>query len=120
VDEIPALSDLQDCLRKLGGTFFEWVQSQVAPRDWISATLEARYAADDSFSDHKMRVQTADGETISLRTPPPIAQLVSELTILRRALGWYSMKMRVEKNGNITVEYGYDPKAVEDPSFFED
>jgi hypothetical protein len=120
-DDIPPLADLQAGMRQLANAFAAWVRSQAEPASaWREATLEVRYAPDDSFSDHKIRVHTLDRGTISLGGNMEISQHLVTLNRLRRALGWYSMTLRIDPTGNVTAEYGYDPAAVDDPAFWDD
>jgi hypothetical protein len=120
-DDIPSLVDMQAGMRQLADAFAAWVRAQVGPAStWREARLEVRYAADRSFSDHKMRVQTVDRRTVSLGSNSEIPQLLVALNRLRRALGWYSMTLRIDSTGNATADYGYDPAAVDDPSFWDD
>jgi hypothetical protein len=120
-DDVPSLADLQAGMRQLANAFAAWVRSQVGPASaWREAKLEVRYAPDGSRWSDKMRVQTADRGTVSLGGNMEISQLLVALNRLRRALGWYSMTLRIDSIGNVTAEYGYDPAAVDDPAFWDD
>src|SRR5205814_741846 len=100
-DDIPSLADLQAGLRQLANAFAAWVRAQVGPASaWGEATLQVRHAPDGSFSDHKMRVQTLDRGTISLGSNTEISQLLVAVNRLRRALGWYSMTLRIDSTVN--------------------
>jgi hypothetical protein len=67
-----------------------------------------------------MRVELSDHEMILLGTTDAIDTCFAKLNKLRGVLGWYSMKLEIDSAGKVTANYGYDPKATEDPSFFDD
>jgi hypothetical protein len=120
MDDGSSFGDFDSAIRRLATSFDEWVRSQMGSRPWRSAHFEVRYAADGSSWNDKMRVRTAGSETIPLGTTNDIRRLLVELNDLRRVLGWYSLGLELRADGSVEVGYGYDPDAVNDPSFFND
>jgi hypothetical protein len=120
MENAPSLEAFDSAIRRLATVFNEWVRSQMTGKPWHSARLEVRYAADGSFWNDKMRVQTGASETISLGTTNDIRRLLAELNDLRKVLGWYSLKLDLGADGAIDISYEYDPDAINDPSFFDD
>jgi hypothetical protein len=115
-----SLADFDSAVRRLGRLFYDWTQSQVAPEPWNLAVLEIRYAEDDSYWHDKMRVQLDNQKIISLGTTNSIREMIAKFNELRKVLGWYSMKLQIDREGKVEVTYGYDADCAEDPSFFAD
>jgi hypothetical protein len=116
----PSLADHEAAFRRLSELLYGWVNSQLQAGEWREAKLDLRYAADGSYWHDKTRVTAGDGEIVSLGTTMEMKQLFYSLNKLRHVLGWYAMTMTVGRDGSVVVDYGYDPNAAEDPTFFDD
>ncbi len=115
-----SLAKFDEAIRQLGELFFDWVRLKLGGKAWNQALFDVRYARDGSYWNHKIRVATAEGTTESLGTNLPIDQILAALNELRVVLGWHSFLMQMASNGSVKVNYGYDPKSVDDPKFFDD
>ena len=116
----PSFEKFDATIRLLAEAFHRWVLSEMAGKPWGRASLEARYASDGSYWHDKMRVEVPGQEAVSLGTTQEISRILSELNDLRRMFGWYSFKLDVGTDEKVTINYNYDPKSAEDPSFFAD
>ncbi|HVT81562.1 MAG TPA: hypothetical protein VHM90_12995 [Phycisphaerae bacterium] len=115
-----SMAKFDETIRHLGKEFFDWVQSELGSKAWNQAVFDVRYAGDGSYWNHKIRVATPSGAVVSLGTNLPIDRILAALNELRALLGWHSFLMQMASNGSVKVNYGYDPKSVDDPAFFDD
>lgn len=92
-------------------------------RGWKTVVLDARFAGDRSgaFFD-KCRVHAARGTPKGVQTSTDITTQLIALWEMPAAVfngRWYGVKVTVTRAGECQVEYDYDRKCADDPSFFQ-
>ena len=120
MDATPSLEEFEQAMRHLSEIYYRWVLSQMAQKEWTRAFLDVRYARDGSYRHDKMRVETPEHGIVSLKTTNDIRESLTLMKELRLVLGWYGFKLFVDQNGEVKIEYNYDPNTADDATFFDD
>lgn len=108
-------------IKQLGEAVCHRVESQMAGKEWISASLDVRYEGSGGSWLSKIRAVTTDRSYVSVKMNNDIDLVLISLETRRKLFGaeWYGLLLTVGADRRCEIKLNYDPACSQDESFFQ-
>ena len=114
----PALELFGDYTRVLAQAAMQLVHNAVKT-PWKEFYLDLRSTPDGTSRAAKLRVIPVSGALITVPIPDVIADVIQDIWEMNAYFvpPWYGMKMNVTSEGQVQINFNYDPTCVSEPAF---
>ena len=114
----PALKLFGDYTRVLAQAVMRLIHQTVSV-PWKEAYLDLRSTPDGTSRAAKLRVIPVSGALITVPIPDVIADVIQDIWKMNAFFSppWYGMKMNITSEGQVQIDFSYDPSCVSEPAF---